>query len=84
MALVPSTERATDCYSLVPLTRHFPYHGDKLSRLAPPFELTPASLTLWNQEFSGRRADGAHVAEAIGVGMKTPEDKANQRRPVFR
>jgi len=40
--------------SPAPLIRHSLYHGDKLSRLAPPYELTPASLSLLNQEFSKR------------------------------
>jgi hypothetical protein len=50
------------------LTRHSPYRSDKLSRLAAPSELTPASLALWNQEFSGIQAHGAHIAITIGCG----------------
>ena len=39
-----------------------------MSRLAAPSELTPASLALWNQEFSGMQAHGAHIAEIIECG----------------
>jgi hypothetical protein len=50
------------------MTHHPPYRSDILSRLAAPSELTLASLALWNQEFSGMQAHGAHIAVAIRCG----------------
>ena len=36
------------------MTRHSPYHGDKLSRLALSSEMSERRHTLWNQMVSGR------------------------------
>lgn len=36
------------------MTRHSPYHGDKLSHLALSSEVSEWRHTLWNQVFSGR------------------------------
>jgi hypothetical protein len=58
--------------SPTPLTRHSHCHGDKLSRLAPSYELTLAPLSLRNQEFSEMRTRGAHFAKAIGVQLYLP------------
>ena len=69
MAMAPSTEGATDCYSLVPLTRHFPYHGDKLSRLAPPSELIERRPPYEIRSLAEGSTLGAHFAEAMGVQL---------------
>jgi hypothetical protein len=36
------------------MTRHSPYHGDKLSRPTLSSEMSERRHTLWNQMFSGR------------------------------
>jgi hypothetical protein len=49
------------------LSRHFPYHSDKLSRLALPSELSGRRLPCGIKSLAESRTLGAHFAEAIGV-----------------
>ena len=49
------------------LTRHFPYHSDKLSRLAPPSELSGRHSPCGIRSLAEGRTLGAHFAAAIVV-----------------
>ena len=50
-----------------PLTRHFAYRSDKMSRLAPPSELSERHYPCRIRRLADCRALGAHFAEEIGV-----------------
>jgi hypothetical protein len=50
-----------------PLSRHFPHHGDKLSRLALPSELIERRTPCGIRNLAEIRTLGARFAEAIGV-----------------
>jgi hypothetical protein len=62
------------------MTRHSPYHGDKLSRLALPSELIERRSPCGIRSLTDGRARGPHFAEAIGVLLNFPTKGAGVRR----
>jgi hypothetical protein len=61
----PECDKAAN--SPTPLTRHSPYHRDKLSRLAPPPELIERHSTCGIRSLAEGRRRGAHFAEMFGA-----------------
>jgi len=55
------------------MTRHSTYRRDKLSRMLDTVQIYRVSLSLWNQEFSGRLMSGAHFAQENRIKNFPPQ-----------